>query len=205
MKVMRVLVRPRSAAEAKRHPRAGQRGPQTTVLAQGFKPTPQHDLRFRGGRTIPHLAYMNVFVGGAASWQQSDIDNVNRALAAAMSNAKLNNVIVQYFTEPITTSFLGSRVLAGTKPKKVTETSAKTLITNLFNSGQLKGNVLASTVVNLMLPSGTILTDGTGPGKEQDDPDDRPGPPAAGSPDAEEATSLEGLGGYHGSVDVNGQ
>src|SRR5579884_2096587 len=205
MKLMRVLVRPRSIAESKRHPRAKDRGPQAKALAPGFQPTPQHDLKFRGGRTIPHLAFTNFFVGGAASWQQSDIDNINHALAGAMSDPKLNNVMAQYFTGAITTNFIGSQILVGKKPKKVTETSAHKMITDLLNAGKLKGVSLPSTVVNLLLPSGTVLTDGTGPGKEHDDPDDTPGSHPKGAPESEEATSLEGLGGYHGSVDVGAQ
>ncbi|HZT78179.1 MAG TPA: hypothetical protein VFA27_16105 [Vicinamibacterales bacterium] len=205
MKIMRVFVRPRSIAEAKRHPRASEHRPQAKALAPGFQPTPQHDLKFRGGRTIAHLAFTNFFVGGVAAWQKSDMDNINRALAAAMSDPKLNNVMAQYFgNQAITTSFLGAHVLDVKKPKKVTETSAKQMITNLFNGGQLSGISLPSTVVNVMLPSGTVLTDGTGPGKDGDDADDdKPAKP--GTPEAEEASSLEGLGGYHGSVDIGSQ
>lgn len=201
MKLMRVLVRPRSVAEAKRHP-ATRRGPQPKALAPGFQPTPQHDLKFRGGRTISHLAYANFFVGGAAAWQKTDVDNINRALAAAMSDTKLNNVMCQYFAnQTITTTFLGSHFLGTKKPVKVTERSATKMIADLFNGGQLKDVSFSSTVINLLLPSGTILTDGTGPGKDNDDDDSHP----AGAPDAEEASSLEGLGGYHGSVDTGHQ
>lgn len=203
MKVMRVLVRPRSVAEAKRHPCGKDRPPQAKALAPGFHPTPKHDLKFRGGRTIAHLAYTTFYVGGAAAWQQSDVDNINRALAAAMSDTKLNNVMSQYFgNQAISTNFLGSHFTGTKKPKKVTETSAKQMITDLFNSGQLSGLSFPSTLVNLMLPSGTILTDGTGPGKEHDDKDGDDEHHVDGSPEAEEASSLEGLGGYHGSVDV---
>jgi hypothetical protein len=206
MKLMRVLVRPRSTAEAKRHPRAKDSGALPRALAPGLPSTPQHDLKFRGGRTIAHLAFTNFFVGGAASWQKSDIDNINRALGAAMSDPKLNNVMAQYFNEPITTTFAASQVLDVKKPKKVTETSARKMVTDLFHAGKLTGLSLPSTVVNLMLPGGTILTDGTGPGKaHDDDDDDTPGAHTTGAPESEEASSLEGLGGYHGSVDVGSQ
>jgi hypothetical protein len=205
MKVMRVVVRPRSGAEAKRHPRAALRGAQPTAIVSGLLPAPKHDLKFRGGRTLPHLSYVNFFVAGTTAWQKSDVDNINRALADAMSDPKLNNVMRQYFgNEAISTNFVGSHLLAGKKPKTVTETSAKKMVTTLFNSGQLTGLSLPSSLVNLLLPSGTILTDGTGPGKEHDDDDDDH-VHQAGAPEAEEASSLEGLGGYHGSVDVNGQ
>lgn len=204
MKLMKVDVRPGSIAEAKRHPRGKDRSPHAAAIAPGLHPTPQHDLKYRGGRTIAHLAFTNYFVGGAAAWHQSDVDNINRALAAAMSDTKLNNVMCQYFgNQPITTTFLGSHFTGTKKPKKVTETSAKQMITGLFDTGQLNSLSFPTTVVNLLLPSGTILTDGTGPGKEHDDhgnDDDKHH--KAGDPEAEEASSLEGLGGYHGSVDV---
>jgi hypothetical protein len=206
MKLMRVLVRPRSPAEDKRHPKAKDRAPRPRALAPGFQATPQHDLKFRGGRTIPHLAYMNFFVGGAADWQKTDVDNINRALAGAMSDAKLNNVMCQYFgNQAITTTFLGSHFTGTKKPKKVTETSATALVKSLLSGGQLSNISFASTVVNLLLPSGTILTDGTGPGKEHDEDDDAASAHKPGTPEAEEASSLEGLGGYHGSVDSGGQ
>jgi hypothetical protein len=205
MKVMRVLVRPLSGAEAKRHPRAALRGARPTAIAPGLQPSPKHDLKYRGGRTIPHLSYLNFFVAATTAWQKSDIDNINRAMASAMSDPKLNNVMMQYFgNQAITTNFAGSHLLDGKKPKKVTETSAKQMVTTLYNSGQLKGLSFPSTIVNLLLPSGTVLTDGTGPGKEHEDDDDDHAH-EVGAPEAEEASSLEGLGGYHGSVDVNGQ
>lgn len=205
MKLMRVLVRSGSTAEAKRHPRGLNREPRGRALAPGFPATPQHDLKFRGGRTIAHLAFTNFFVGGATAWQQSDVDNINRALAASMSDPKLNNVMCQYFgNQAITSNFLGSHFTGTKKPKKVTETSAKKMVTDLFDAGQLNGVSFPSTLVNLLLPSGAVLTDGTGPGKEQDDHDDDDKHHAAGTPEAEEASSLEGLGGYHGSVDVKG-
>jgi hypothetical protein len=114
--------------------------------------------------------------------------------------------MAQYFHDAISTTFIGSQVFEGKKPKTVTETSARQMVTSLLNAGKLQGLSLPSTVVNLMLPSGTVLTDGTGPGKEHDDDDDdRPGAHVAGAPESEEASSLEGLGGYHGSVDVGSQ
>jgi hypothetical protein len=207
IRAMRVYVKPKSPAEAKRHPRAAQPRTAADALAPGFSPTPEHDLKFRGGRTIPHLKYLNFFVGSQASWQQSDVDNINSALATAMSDSKLNNVMRQYFSnQEISTEFLGSHFLGSKRPRLVTQASIEKLVRDLFAGGQLSGLDFPSTVVNFMLPSGTQLTDGQGPGKAGADRDDdnradRP----AGTPEREEASSLEGLGGYHGSVDINGQ
>jgi hypothetical protein len=205
MKIMRVVVRPGSVAEKKRHPRGLMPRPAPDVLAPGFRATPQHDLRYRGGHTIAHLQYLNFFVGGAASWAQGDVDNISGALARAMSDERLNNVMRQYFSnQPITTKFLGSHYTGSKRPALVTETSAKKLVAELWTNGQLGGIDVRNTVVNILLPRGTVLTDGSGKGRLDED-----GTPKKrrrrGAPEAEEASSLEGLGGYHGSVDVSGR
>lgn len=202
---MRVVVRQNSPAEKARHPRAG--GPRLSadVLATGFPPTPQHDLRFRGGRTIAQLSYINFFVGGAPSWSQSDVDSINAALSGAMADRRLNNVMRQYFAnQDISGTFLGGHFVGTKRPKLVTETSARQLIGALLNGGQLSGIDFPNTIINLMLPKGTVLTDGTGPGRvSRDKDDDRKKSP--GAPEREEVSSLHGLGGYHGSVDLAGK
>jgi len=200
-KLMRHYVKPGSEAERIRHPRAGTHGPRREDIAGGLSPSPQHDLKYRGGRTIANLSYLNFFVGGSASWNQSDVDSINGALAGAMSDPRLNNVIRQYFSnQDISTTFVASHFVGTQRPKRVTETSVKQLVSMLFTGGALSGLDFPNTVVNILLPSGTVLTDGTGPGREGKRDDDEPR--AAGEPEKEEASSLAGLGGYHGSVDV---
>jgi len=205
-RIMRVYVMPNSVGEKMRYPVMGAR-PSAADLAGGLKPMPAHDLKFRGGRTIPHLNFINFFVGGSAAWNPSDVNNINSALSKAMSDSKLNNVMRQYFAnQPITTTFLSSHFVGSKAPKLVTQTSAHQLITDLFKGGQLSGIDFPSTVVNLLLPSRVVLTDGTGKGrvrKRSDDDDDRKRKP--GTPEREEDSSLGGLGGYHGSVDLKGR
>ena len=203
---MRVFVRPNSRAEELRHPRAKQRRPSREALAPGLRPAPEHDLKFRGGRTIPQLSYLNFYVGGRAAWAQSDVDSIDSALAAAMSDSRLNNVMRQYFAnQPISTTFLGSHFAGATSPSQVNQTSAEQLVGALFSGGQLSGLDFPSTVVNLMLPRGTVLTDGTGTGPERTGGDEAArGAARPGTPEAEEASSLQGLGGYHGSVEAGG-
>lgn len=206
-RIMQVYVRPNSVGEKMRYPMAGSARPSAADLAPGLKPMPAHDLKFRGGRTIPHLNYINFFVGGSGAWNSSDLDNINTALSAAMSDRKLNNVMRQYFAnQPITTTFLGAHFVGSKAPKLVTQTSAKQLVTDLFKGGQLSGIDFPSTVVNLLLPSRVLLTDGTGKGRarKRDDDDDRKRKPA-GTPEREEDSSLGGLGGYHGAVDTKGR
>jgi hypothetical protein len=145
-------------------------------------------------------------VGGPSAWDRSDVDNIDTALARAMSDPRLNNVMRQYFAnQPITTTFLGSHFVGSKRPRLVTQTSVEKLLSDLFAGGQLSGLDVPSTVLNFMLPKSTVLTDGTGPGRaHKGDPDeDRSRQP--GAPESEEASSLEGLGGYHGSVDLGGK
>ena len=148
---------------------------------------------------------MNFYVGGDA-WD-GDIANIDRALAAAMSDRDLNNVMAQYFTGPITTTFHGSQTLPGSAPQVMSQGDVEQLATMFYTGGKLAGLDLTSTVFNFMLPPGTVLnTDTTTTGGAQhvaaavkkqpvkrhvivpEDDDD----------------SLNGLGGYHGSVHVSG-
>jgi hypothetical protein len=66
--------------------------PTDEVLAPGLRRTPAHDLHFHGGKTIANLRFRNHYVGGDA-WAADDIAKIDAALAAAMSDANLNNVM----------------------------------------------------------------------------------------------------------------
>ena len=63
--------------------------------------------------------------------------------------------------------------------------------------GKFQRRELTSTVFNFMLPSGTVLNDNAGTSEVKAA---RKGP----IPDDDEADSLHGLGGYHGSIHING-
>src|SRR3954451_22191931 len=69
----------------------------TDAIAPGITPSPEEDLIFRGGRTIADLVFTNFFVGGSASWDATDVQNIDQKLASAMSDRRLNNVMLQYF------------------------------------------------------------------------------------------------------------
>jgi hypothetical protein len=174
--------------------------PGTEVIAPGVKPTPPHDLHFHGGRTIANLHFKNFYVGGS-SWPKSDIANIDAALAAAMSDAHLNNVMQQYFPGAITTTFDGSEMLTGPAPATVSQTDIEALVNTLAGQGKFAASDLNSTVFNFMLPPGTVLNDNTTGGAEADAQRGRKSP----VPMDDKADSLHGLGGYHGSVHVGAQ
>jgi hypothetical protein len=200
---MNVYVRRGSRAEQSFRNRAGSPAPKAIV--PGIAPTPEHDLKFQGGKTIQDLRFMNFYVGGDA-WDPGNIANIDRALAAAMSDQDLNNVMAQYFSSLITTTLAGSQTLPGSGPPVLSQGDVEQLVTTLYNGGKLAGNDLTSTVFNFMLPPGTVLnTDTTTTGGAQH-------VTAAVKKQAvkrhvivpeDEDDSLNGLGGYHGSVHVS--
>jgi len=193
----------------------GAEAPEPEAIAPGLRPRRRHDLIFHGGKTIADLTFTNLFVGGSSSWQKSDIQNIDSALAAAMSDRDLNNVMMQYFgNRPISTTFKPSQILSGSKPSSFSQGDVENLVTQLHSQGRLQGFDLASTVFDFMLPSGTVLTTDAAPAQQSAATASaaaRKGAPekaqrgegAAGRNPAhpeDEASSLAGLGGYHGSV-----
>jgi len=202
---MNVYVRRGSSAERAFRKRARSHVPK--AIAPGLPPSPAHDLKFQGGRTIQNLRFMNFYVGSDA-WNQGDMSNIDKALAAAMSDTDLNNVMVQYFPSAITTTFDGSQTLPGAAPQAMSQGDVEQLVTTLFGAGTLAGHDPTSTVFNFMLPPGTVLnTDTTTTGGAQHLIATIKKQAAAKKTHIvipkDEADSLNGLGGYHGSVHVS--
>lgn len=152
--------------------------PRPSAIAPGVNPSPLHDLIYHGGKTLPQMQYKNFFIGGAASWEASDIVSIDTALAAAMRDRQLNNMLVQYFPDSkMSCDVLGSQVLEIPKPKTFREPDVQGLVKKLFTDGTLPNSDLNSTIFNFMLPRGSELKLG-------------------------KDSSFHGLGGYHGSIHV---
>ena len=187
----------------------GGKPPEPEVIAPGLPPTPAHDLHFHGGNIIRNLNFTNFYVGGTNSWNLNDIQSIDTALERAMSDQDLNNVMMQYFQEqPISSTFIPSQVLPGSAPSIVSQGDVENLVQQLFTQGQFANFDLTSTLFNFMLPSGTVLNDnpapsqsvaGTGQANQQADVRRSP------VPAEDEADSLHGLGGFHGSTHVTDQ
>src|SRR5437762_12903940 len=109
-----------------------------------------------------------------------------------MGEPSLNNVMAQYFSRPPTSAFKPSEKLPGPAPARMSQGDVEGLVSDLFGRGKFDGFDLGSTVFNVMLPRGVVLNDNPQPGGAQ------------GAPHEEEADSLHGLGGYHGSVQIRG-
>ncbi|MDB5347211.1 MAG: hypothetical protein JWP89_5588 [Schlesneria sp.] len=169
---------------------------QNGALANGLPPSPNEDLRYRGGRTIQNLTWANVYVGGQAAWLNDDWRNIDKALAGAMTDANLNNVICQYFNnQPLKNTFKGSFFLSGWKPTFVPKTDLERQVSGLYSSGAFAGYDLPNTVFCFMLPKGSVLGDPNA-GMAQAPVSNK----AVPHEEAEDSTG--GLGGYHGSVHV---
>jgi hypothetical protein len=177
--------------------------PSPEVIAPGLTPTPVHDLIFHGGRTIADLVFTNLYVGGSGGWKTSDRENIDKGLAAAMSDVNLNNVMTQYYPSgKITSRFRPSQVLEGPRPAVVSQGDVESLVKQLFMTGKLTDFDLASSVFNFMLPSGTILnTDTATTGAIASQVGKHMAQKQRILPEDEE-DSTQGLGGYHGSVHV---
>jgi hypothetical protein len=148
----------------------------------GFPADPSLNLQRFAGKTIEHLNFTHVYLGGAAAWRPDDVRQIDWALPAAMHDSHLNNVLAQYFPDGRpTTMFEPSRILEGSIPPRVYRDTIEGIIASLEQSGTLSGFDLASTVFCLLLPRGVVLVDGTSTGQGGVD-------------------SKHGLGGYHGSI-----
>jgi hypothetical protein len=169
---LNVVLRPNSPAAA---------GYRSAVLAPGFPAAASLDLRYLGGRTIPRLTFTNVYLG---AWDTAERTQLDRALAGAMADPHLNNVLAQYFTGPIGSTFAGSRAHAGAVGPRVYRDTLEALVGELDQAGSFAALDLKTSVVCLLLPHGAVLVDGDSSGQ------------------GHQVDSLHGLGGYHGSVHV---
>jgi hypothetical protein len=173
-----IQVLPRSLADNKYRASTGGLD-QTSEKSSRGEPQPGwklHDLTYRGGKTIPNLTFMNVYVGGDA-WEPSDIENIDRAIAAAMCEPTLNNVLAQYFNSTPTSRFVQSQKVDGSTSSQFSRDDLEELVGKLQTEGKLLRFDPNCTAINVMLPRGAVLNLG-------------------------EASSREGLGGYHGSAKV---
>jgi hypothetical protein len=206
-RMLNVVLAPGSAAHRATKPPAPAPGP-AGGIAPGLTPQPEWDLTQEGGRTIGDLVFVNRYVGEQGAWSQTDVASIDGALDAAMSDEGLQSVIAQYYAAPISSRMLPSAQRAMPLPETVYKDTAERMARELYAQGALGGEDPASCVINVMLPAGTLLSDDFSPGFQ----------PAAGAEEAHErreagrimigdkdaVSSTEGLGGYHGSIDVGG-
>jgi hypothetical protein len=203
---MNVFVKPGSKAElacrryaAREKVQPKEPPPQSEVIAPGFPPRKALDLLDHGGKIIRDLVYTNFFVGGNA-WDSNDVQRINQNLKSAMADQNLNNVLVQYFrgAANISTTFVPTSVKLPDKAATISQPEVEKLLQSIHTDGELTAFDFSKTVFNFMLPRGTVLTidDGSGDKTATDKSKGKSVPIEEG------ASSLEGLGGFHGSVHI---
>jgi hypothetical protein len=183
---MRIQARPNSkAAQAylsAKLPSGGWPKPKLrpTEIAHGISPRPLDDLIYHGGKLVPQMVFQNIFLGGQASWKAPEIDFINSSITRAMQDKDLNNVLRQYFVDrpDITCDVRDAIVLQGDNPTNMDENAVKQKVQTLVLQGNLSSSDLDSTIFNLLLPPGAVLS-------------------------IDDVDSLNGLGGFHGSVHFN--
>lgn len=176
---MRVQARPGSVAEARYYQRAALPGgvwPRPRAIAPGIDPAPLEDLIFFGGKVVPQMEFQNIYLGGLASWTDEDVSSIDTAILRAMRQKPLNNVVSQYFPgAKLDCDMRTSFVVDEAKPKRLDEPDVQAQVIAMYDGGLLKKSSLGSCLFNLILPAGTVLKLGS-------------------------SSSLNGLGGFHGSV-----
>jgi hypothetical protein len=175
------------ASRAEPKSRAGAR-------AHGVPPHADRDLHYRGGRLLTDLTFTSFYLGGAGAWKRSDMARIDGAVAGALRDRRLENVMAQYFPRRPTCTFEPSRVLPGTLASRFSTADAVALARRLHASGDLDGFDLRTTIFDFVLPSGIVLTDSSAPGRAWRARGRRRRRGTG------ESDSLHGLGGYHGSV-----
>ena len=160
------------------------------------------DLKYRGGRTIRDLFYVNLYISGDTEWTATDVERIDSNLSAAMRDAHLNNVLLQYFNnQPISSTALPSHPLVGYTPKVVSRGDIQNFAGYLHQQGFLKTYDLKNTVFNFLLPPGTVLTaDNSRANGQQASGNSQAFESLDVSSASEQVNSTQGLGGYHGSV-----
>jgi hypothetical protein len=160
---LNLVLRPDSPAEA---------AYKSAVLAPGFEPAPGLALEYLGGRTLSDLAYRLVYLG---RWHVSEREDLDRALASAMRDPGLNEILQQYFpSASVTVTVNGSSVHRGTVPARVDKQFVEALVSQIATSSD------STATICVLLPRGAVLVERDG------------------------VTSETGLGGYHGSVHLRG-
>jgi|GEM_PF-623555 len=141
-------------------------------------PIRRRGLQYRGGKTLPELAYVNLYLGGEDRWKQSDVLKIDDHIKLAMTDERLNTSLKPYFpNQTIRTVPLSSHPLMGKHENKVNRADLHQTLKTLHAQGYLDDYDLEVTVFNILCPAGILLSD--------DDPS---------------IDSASGLAGYHGSI-----
>ena len=176
---MRIQVLPGSEAEHHYYRSAARysdKSIERKALAPGVTASPQDDLVFRGGKSVPQMGFQNIYLGHSSDFAPGDMASIDDAIMRVMRDEQLKNIIQQYFPgRTLSYDIAESVILEEARPNEMEEVDVQNKIVDLFDRNLILATDQDRTCFNLILPPETILKlDGS--------------------------SSLAGLGGYHGSV-----
>jgi len=176
---MRIQVAPGSEAEYRHYRSAVRRSGevfQREALAPGVSASPQDDLIFRGGKTLPRMGFQNVYLGHPGDFASGDVESIDDSITRLMRDEQLQSIIQQYFKgKKLEYDIAPSVILDENRRNEMDEPDVQNKVIDLFDKKLITTSDLDRTVFNLILPPDTVLK-------------------------LNGSTSGNGLGGYHGSV-----
>jgi hypothetical protein len=176
---MRIQVRPGSEAEHLHYQSAARYSDVSldrAALAPGVTASPQDDLVFRGGTVLPQIGFQNIYLGRSSDFAPGDVDSIDDSITRVMRDDRLKSIIQQYFPgKTLSYDVANSVILEESKPIEMGESDVQNKIVELYDRNLIVPTDHERTCFNLVLPPETILK-------------------------LDRSSSLNGLGGYHGSV-----
>jgi hypothetical protein len=176
---MRIQVAPGSEAEYRHYRSAVRRSGeifQREALAPGVSASPQDDLVFRGGKTLPRMGFQNVYLGHPSDFAGGDVESIDDSITRLLRDEQLQSIIQQYFKgKKLEYDIAPSVRLDENRRNEMDEPDVQNKVIDLFDKNLITTTDLDRTVFNLILPPDTVLK-------------------------LNGSTSRNGLGGYHGSV-----
>jgi Bacterial pre-peptidase C-terminal domain len=176
---MRIQVAPGSEAEYRHYRTAARRSDDSIsreALAPGVGASPSDDLVFRGGKTLPSMAFQNIYLGRASDFAGGDVESIDDAITRLVRDAQLKNIIQQYFPgKTVAYDVAPSVILDENRRNEMDEPDIQNKVIDLFDNNLIQATDLDRTIFNLILAPDTVLR-------------------------LQGSSSLAGLGGYHGSV-----
>ena len=176
---MRIQVAPGSEAEYRHYRNAVRRSGEIferEALAPGVSSSPQDDLIFRGGKTLPRMAFQNVYLGHSSDFAPGDVESIDDSITRLMRDEKLQGIIQQYFKgKKLEYDIAPSVILSENRRNEMDEPDVQNKVIDLFDKKLITSTDLDRTVFNLVLAPDTVLK-------------------------LNGSSSSNGLGGYHGSV-----
>jgi len=182
---MRVQVAPGSEAEYRHYRNAVRRSDvfEREALAPGVSASPQDDLVFRGGKTLPRMGFQNIYLGHPSDFASGDVESIDDSITRLMRDEQLQSIIQQYFKgKKLEYDIAPSVILDENRRNEMDEPDVQNKVIDLFDNHLITSTDLDRTVFNLILAPDTVLK-------------------------LNNSSSRSGLGGYHGSVHFtrNGQ